>query len=258
MLDSNQMRKRGVIPTRDIMGIKVLAASEADAVRVLDHYLGNDTPGLVTFLNAHISNMAAKIPALDDILNRSLVLNDGIGVGIASMLLHRKPFPANLQGTDFVPRYLRETRHAFRIYVLGAAPGVAERALDALRIGAPRHVYVGVRDGYLAEGEAEEVLAAIRYANADLVLIAKGTPRQELWADSHLIAQGGPSAICVGGLLDFLSNEKPRAPRWVRRLRSEWIFRLVIEPQRLWRRYLVGNVIFFARLIRACFRSRPA
>lgn len=244
--------------TREILGIPVVAATAGDAVRKVDAHLGGNSAALVTFLNAHVSNVAARSSELRDVLRNSLVLNDGIGVSLASFVLHGEFFPDNLNGTDFIPRFLKETRHLFRIYIVGAAAGIGERAIEALSATAPQHDYVGAHHGFFDDHESGAVLEDIRQSGADLVLVAMGTPKQELWAESHLIRTDGPSAICVGGLIDFVSQEKPRAPRWVRALRAEWIFRLIVEPRRLWRRYLIGNGWFIARLGLAYFQSRRA
>lgn len=224
----------------------------------MDDHLAGSKPALITFLNAHVSNETAKNPELGGILKSGLILNDGVGVGIASLVLHGKSFPENLNGTDLIPRFLRDTRHHFRIYALGAGPGVAERALDAFRQIAPQHAYVGAHHGFLTEQDSRAVLADIADKRADLVLVAMGSPRQEFWTAKYLMQDEGVSAICVGGLLDFVSEEKPRAPAWVRALRSEWIFRLANEPRRLWRRYLIGNGVFMIRLGAAYVRSRRA
>jgi len=244
--------------TREILGIPVVVATTGEAIGKVDAHLGGNSAALVTFLNANVSNVAARSSALRDILRSSLVLNDGIGVSIASFVLHGKFFPDNLNGTDFVPRFLKETRHLFRIYIVGSAVGIGERAIEALSAIAPQHDYVGAHHGFFEEHETEAVLADIRQSGADLVLVAMGSPKQELWAENHLIRSNGPSAICVGGLIDFVSQEKPRAPRWVRAIRSEWVFRLLVEPRRLWRRYLIGNGWFIARLGLAYFQSRRA
>ena len=242
--------------TRDILGFPVLVATRDEAIAVMDDHLSHPKPRLITFLNAHVSNVTAENPELGAILKSSLILNDGVGVGLASVVLHGKSFPDNLNGTDLIPVFLRDTRHRFRIYAVGAAAGVAERALDAFRLIAPQHTYVGAHHGFLSEADSRAVLADIAEKRADIVLVAMGSPRQEIWTKKYLMQSEGFSAICVGGLLDFVSKEKPRAPKWVRTLRSEWVFRLVNEPRRLWRRYLIGNGVFMARLSAAYVRSR--
>jgi exopolysaccharide biosynthesis WecB/TagA/CpsF family protein len=86
-----------------------------------------------------------------------------------------------------------------------------------------------------------------------------GVPRQELWISRHLTGASCTMPIAVGALLDFLSGSVPRAPLWMRRMRLEWVYRLWIEPGRLWRRYIVGNPLFLARVIARKFamsRSR--
>jgi alpha-1,3-mannosyltransferase len=240
---------------REILGFPVLVATRSEAIAAMDDHLGGAAPALITFLNAHVSNVTARNPKLGDVLRSSLILNDGVGVGIASVILHGKSFPENLNGTDLIPRFLRNTKHCFRIYAVGAAPGVAQRALAAFQTIAPQHAYVGTHHGFLNDDDSIAVLADIKDKRADLVLVAMGSPRQEIWAAKYLMQHDGFDAICVGGLFDFASKEKPRAPAWVRALRCEWVFRLVNEPRRLWHRYLIGNALFMARLCAARVRS---
>jgi len=238
--------------TRDILGVPVVAATVDEAFAVLDDALSADGPVLVAFLNAHNSNLAAGNADFAAAMRAALVLNDGVGVDIASRLLHGRSFPANLNGTDFVPAYLAATRLRLRIHVVGAAGDVARRTMQEFARIAPQHSYVGARDGYFDDdaGVAADILAS----GADLVVVGMGSPRQELWAARHLAVPGGASALCVGGLLDFTAGEKPRAPAWMRRLRLEWVYRLLLEPRRMWRRYLVGNVVFMKRLVAARLR----
>lgn len=244
---------------RDILGVPVLAATPDEAAAALDLALSPDMshvrPVLVAFLNAHISNLAAENAEFAAVMRKALVLNDGVGVDIASRLLHGAPFPANLNGTDFVPFYLAATRLSLRIQVVGAAGDVARRAMAELARIAPQHSYVGARDGYFTDGAG--VAADILAARPDLVLVGMGSPRQELWAARHVAVPGGAAAFCVGGLLDFIAGEKPRAPALMRRLRLEWVYRLLLEPRRMWRRYLPGNAAFMTRLFAALRRRSP-
>ena len=106
----------------------------------------------------------------------------------------------------------------------------------------------GWQHGYFSAEEEAKVIEDIRRSGADLVLVALGAPRQELWIRRCLGKLGAKVVIGVGGLLDFYSGRIPRAPRWIRKLGMEWCYRLYQEPRRLWRRYLVGNVVFLVRL----------
>jgi alpha-1,3-mannosyltransferase len=177
------------------------------------------------------------------------VFNDGIGVDIAGRMLFRSSFPANLNGTDFVPNYLRRTKHRYRIFLLGAKPGIAERAAHRLSVVCPRHKVVGCRNGHFDRDQASEIADLIRCSKTDLLLVAMGNPKQELFIQDHLAATGCALGIGVGALFDFLAGDVPRAPLWVQRWRLEWIYRLLQEPRRLAGRYLVGNPLFLMRIL---------
>ena len=106
-----------------------------------------------------------------------------------------------------------------------------------------------MRIGYFDVGEDETILDKIQQSNADLVLVAFGAPKQDLWIHKHLPGTGVKVAIGVGGLFDFYSGRLPRAPQWMRELGMEWAFRLIQEPGRMWKRYLVGNFVFLGRTL---------
>ena len=127
-------------------------------------------------------------------------------------ILYGSPFPENLNGTDFVPNYLRRTKHRYRIFLLGAKPGIAERAAHRLSVLCPRHKIVGCRHGHFDRDEASEIVDLIRRSKADLLLVAMGNPKQELFLHEHLAATGCRLGIGVGALFDFLAGDVPRAP----------------------------------------------
>jgi alpha-1,3-mannosyltransferase len=102
----------------------------------------------------------------------------------------------------------------------------------------------------MAPDEVEGVVAEIRRAHADVLLVAMGNLEQEVWLADHLAATGCVLGFGVGGLFDFVAGVVPRAPAWVRALRLEWLYRLAQEPRRLWRRYLVGMPVFLFRVAR--------
>ncbi len=244
------------VPRWDILGVPVLAGRGVEVTGELDSRLAAGERIKLTYLNAHASNVAATNAEFLAALQTFCVLNDGIGVDLAARAFNRMPFPENLNGTDFTLRYLSETSRHFRIFLLGARPGVAEDAAAAIEALLPQHVTVGSRDGYFVATGADEVVAQIRDSGADLLLVALGNPAQELWIERHFEATGCRIAIAVGALFDFLAKRVTRAPRIVRQLRLEWAFRLALEPGRLWRRYLVGNPLFLARVARELPRRR--
>jgi beta-1,4-glucosyltransferase len=179
-----------------------------------------------------------------------VITNDGIGLDIASLLLHRKKFPENLNGTDFVPQFLIDIKDKARVFLLGAKPGIAERAAQNLREHFGINV-VGARDGYSQMQDIDNVVDDINTCGANVVIVAMGNPLQEKWILDHQHKLHANVFMGVGALIDFLAGDKPRAPALIRKFRLEWLYRLSLEPTRLMRRYTVDIGVFLALCINA-------
>ena len=192
------------------------------------------------------------------VLRKSLVFNDGIGVDIASAWIYGRRFPENLNGTDFTIEYLKQTHRTYNIYLLGARRRIVTQAAIRLAAKFRRHKIVGYYDGYFKPSDTSRIIENIRRSGADLLLVGFGNPAQELWIAENLEKTGCRLGFGVGALFDFTSGAMPRAPEWVRRCRAEWVFRLSMEPGRLWRRYLVGNATFLYRLLSEGTSGTPA
>ncbi|TRD15326.1 WecB/TagA/CpsF family glycosyltransferase [Palleronia caenipelagi] len=208
------------------------------------------------FLNAHCANVAARDPGYRRALSRAdVVLPDGIGIDIAARL-NGQTIVENLNGTDFVPSLL-EVAAAERksVFLLGGRPGVAADAAAALQNRIPDLMIAGVADGYGQAGTDEDVIAQINRSNADILLVAMGVPMQELWIDRHADQLRPDLIMGVGALFDFLAGRVARAPGWMRQSRTEWVWRLMQEPKRMWRRYLIGNAIFLFRAIHHAWQN---
>lgn len=203
----------------------------------------------LAFANAHVVNLAAGDDLFARALQCFLVLPDGIGVDIAARLLHREAFPANLNGSDFMPALLLGIKRPLRVGLVGARPGVAERAAAKLGVIAPGHSYRVFSHGFFGEAEEAALLAALMAERPDVLLVAFGNPRQEMWIANRLDRRHCGMAAGVGALFDFLGGEVKRAPAFARHLRIEWMWRLALEPLRLWRRYIVGNPLFLLRVM---------
>lgn len=234
---------------RRILGVDVASLGRDEAVELLSQLVAGKTFTKIGFLNAHNANVASSDRKFAAALGNFLVLADGIGVDIASKFLYGAPFPDNLNGTDFVPALLRACDHPLTVGLLGARQANAERAAVRLATLAPRHRYVVVSDGYFTPEQEPGILAELSTLRPDILLVAMGVPRQEFWIEGHIGAEHCTLPIAVGALIDFLSGSVPRAPQWMRKLRLEWLFRLIIEPGRLWRRYVVGNPLFLTRVL---------
>lgn len=236
---------------RDIMGIRVAALDWSQALEELSRVIdGNGPQRIFNFLNANNTNLAMRDPRYRQGLSKSEVLPDGVGVDIASRALHGSAFPANLNGTDFVPALLVHTEKPLKVALIGARPEILARAVSNFKAATPWHEFFAVSDGYFDQSDSSQVLADLAAINPDITLIALGSPSQEIWIDSNIRQGHGRVVFGVGALFDFVSGAIPRAPRIIRDLRLEWVWRLALEPSRLWRRYILGNPVFLCHLLR--------
>ncbi len=232
--------------TRPILGVDVVdARSEA----VLEYLLGRLASGqktAVVFANANFLTHSARDPELRRALGQMLVLNDGIAVDLACRIVFGRKFAENLNGTDFTPALLKALPKGTRVFLYGAREHVVSKL--AYEIEQDYRVTVcGWRDGY---SDAESLAEVIDAAQADVVLVALGNPLQERWIDGNRNKVSAPLLVGVGAFFDFATQEVPRAPAMMRALRCEWLFRLMIEPRRLWRRYTVETFEFFRLVLR--------
>jgi exopolysaccharide biosynthesis WecB/TagA/CpsF family protein len=234
-----------------VLGVRVARLDRTDALGELERLYRAPAPAVVAFANAHTLNLAYRSAELRQALARAeLVLNDGIGLAIAARLQGSR-FTTNLNGSDFTPEVLgRAEALGWPVYLLGSRPGVAEKAGGVLLERLPKLELAGSHHGFFDDAESPRIARMIRESGAGLLLVAMGNPRQEQWLAEHLPATGANLGLGVGAFLDFTAGEVPRAPAWLNRAGFEWTYRLVHEPARLWRRYLVGNPVFLARVAR--------
>lgn len=187
-----------------------------------------------------------------------LVLADGKPVVAASKLLKR-PLPQVVPGSDLVPGLLAaaSSKRPIRVFLLGAGPGIAEKASNKIRQRWPEADPVGSYCPPIGfehdPDENERIIDMINQHQPDLLVIGLGAPKQELWITKHRDRIEARVAICAGATIDFLAENKQRAPRWLRALSLEWMHRMLTEPKRLVPRYAKDAwyfpQIFFRQLI---------
>jgi alpha-1,3-mannosyltransferase len=202
---------------------------------------------LVAFANAHTLNLANQDNEYSAILKNFLILNDGTGVDIASKWKYGSAFIENLNGTDFIPYYFTHSQKRLRIFLLGAKPEVVEQSFLRCKALYPQLDFVGYHHGYIDITNNEALLLEIKATGANVLLVGMGNPLQEKWIHKNAHKTGVTLIFGVGALLDFIADRIPRAPVWIRQMHCEWIYRLLLEPSRLWKRYLIGNFAFLWR-----------
>ena len=236
----------------DLFDIPIDLARPEDLLLTISNWAQERSPRRVMYVNAHVVNQSRSTPGLADALRRAdLVYCDGYGVRLAARALGRA-VPHRMTGADWiwVLAGLCE-RMGHPIYLLGSEPPLAQEAAARLRSVYPQLDVAGAHHGFfdLHSPHNERVIEDILAHQPRIVLVGMGTPKQELWVDRYAAELDGAVVWTVGALFDYVSGHVPRAPRWLADNGLEWIFRLAIEPQRMWRRYLLGNPVFLARVV---------
>ncbi len=238
-------------PFLDFFGVTIVNTTMDEAIDWVQARAEEPTenPARLAFVNPDCLNIAYTHAEYRDVLQASdRVLPDGIGIHVGCRLLGTS-LKANVNGTDLFPRLCeRSAQTGQSIYLLGARPGIAAAAAEAMQTKYPGLPIAGARDGYFSEEEEASVIDEINASGASMLLVAFGVPRQELWLARNHDRLRIPVQMGVGGLFDFYSGRIQRAPQWLRELGMEWSWRLLQEPGRMWRRYLVGNWVFLYRV----------
>ena len=215
----------------------------------------------ICYVNAHALNLATEQPTFRTILNRAdIVFCDGYGVVLGARLTGQR-LPHRFTPPDWIDDLCRRCRDGgWSIFLLGAKPGVAEQAGRILVERWPGLTVAGTHHGYFdktpGSAENEQVVAQINQARPDMLLVGFGMPAQEAWLDDHWSQLDVTVGLTVGALFDYVAGTVVRAPRWVTDNGLEWLGRLVVEPRRLGRRYLIGNPLFIWRVLRQGIRSQ--
>jgi N-acetylglucosaminyldiphosphoundecaprenol N-acetyl-beta-D-mannosaminyltransferase len=205
--------------------------------------------GLVLNANAHCLNLCYEDPKLRDFLNGAeVVFCDGAGVMLAARVLGRR-LPARITYADWAWQLAAFVEsEGFSLYFLGARPGVAQAAARRLKERYPTLEIVGVHHGYFDHSEA--VVEEINAAAPDILLVGLGMPLQEYWLMENWHRLDAGVALTGGAVFDYVSGKLRRGPHLLTSSGFEWLARLLIEPRRLWRRYLVGNPLFLLRVLK--------
>jgi N-acetylglucosaminyldiphosphoundecaprenol N-acetyl-beta-D-mannosaminyltransferase len=204
----------------------------------------------VIFTNVHTIHSARRDPELLSCINNAdLVLPDGAGLKIAGRLLG-SPILENLNGTDFIPRVLfRAVSERWTVYLLGAQQEVVDACRHWLLEQYPGLQVVGFHDGHFSHEEEERIVEDINIKCPHILLVSMGTPVQEKWIARNATRLNAGVCLAVGGLFDFLSGAKARAPIWMRRFGIEWLFRFVLDPKSKWQRVFVEIPAFLSLIL---------
>jgi exopolysaccharide biosynthesis WecB/TagA/CpsF family protein len=233
----------------NLFGIRVINTTMPELLDECEEVLSTGIQTSIGFVNADCMN---KCFTNDDyhqtLRNMNQVYPDGIGVRLASQMFGNG-VKDNINGTDLFPllcERLAGTSHG--IFLLGAAEGVAKSTAENMQGSYPGLNISGYQHGFFTPEEEDEVINTINASGASVLMVAMGAPQQEQWIATNRERLNVRILMGVGGLFDFYSGRVSRAPVWIREVGLEWVWRLLQEPGRMWRRYVVGNPLFLYRV----------
>ena len=233
------------LPHARIMGVNVSAINMADALRTVEDWIGRKAQHFICITGVHGVIESQSDPALMAIHERAgLVTPDGMPlVWMARKLGYRDT--ERVYGPDLMLALSAlSAEKGYRQYYFGGAPGLADRLRDCLTKRFPGLAVAGTLSPpcrAVAPDEDDEMVRIINEAKPDIVWVGLSTPKQEYWMAGHVGRIDAPVMIGVGAAFDFLAGTKRQAPHWMQRNGLEWLFRLMSEPRRLWRRY--GKIV---------------
>ena len=254
------MTNRYSVNSINILGVRIDDLPVKMLVEQITSHARNREKAIISNVNIHAMNLAFELDDFRQFLNEcEIVFCDGVGVKVGARILgqdlHYRYTPQ-----DWIPLLCAEcVANDLSMYFLGAREGIAKRAANKLQIAFPGLRILGTLHGHFDKSPRTEenrmVIRDINKQKPDILLVGFGMPIQEFWLRDNLSQIDTTITIPVGALFDYISGEIPRAPLWMTDNGLEWLGRLLIEPKRLWRRYLVGNPLFLWRVIKQRFKK---
>jgi N-acetylglucosaminyldiphosphoundecaprenol N-acetyl-beta-D-mannosaminyltransferase len=244
-------------PRQELFGIPIDALTMSEAIARVEAAVRSRSRLRIGVVNAaKIVNMRRDPALRQDVVSSDMILADGASVVWASRVLGR-PLPERVAGIDIMTRVLEDgDRRGYRVYCLGATEAVLAAVVARIAIDYPGVVVAGAQDGYFSGQQEQSVADAIRASRADVLFVAMTSPKKEnflgQWGDYVEV----PVCHGVGGSFDVLAGKVRRAPALWQRLGLEWLYRVLQEPGRLWKRYLVTNTLFCLMVLAERFGRR--
>lgn len=241
--------------TINIVGVKVHPLRVQKLHQEIEKIINSNQKALVLNVNVNCLNLSYENPWMREFLNTAeIVFCDGAGVILGAYILGAY-IPERITYADWFWELSKfGEAHKYTFYFLGAEPSVAQRAAETLLTHYPNLRIVGIRDGYFDKSpdsqDNEAIIRDINLAKPNILVLGLGMPLQEKWLMENWHKIDANIALTGGAVFDYISGKLKRAPRWMTNHGLEWLGRLLIEPQRLWKRYLFGNPQFLWRILK--------
>lgn len=235
-----------------VLDVRFHRLNKAQLIRFMISSTMKQQKTIVGHVNIHAMNLAYELPWYRNFLNQAhLVYCDGVGVILAARLLGH---PMKLEHRQSCPDWIETLAlacqdHQLSLFLLASKPNVIEKAVEKLTNTAP-HLKIAGHHGYFSKNgpDNEAVVTKINAFKPDILCIGFGMPLQEFWIQENIDRLETKVFLPIGGCLDYYTGRIYRGPRWLTDYGLEWLIRTTIQPRRLWRRYVLGNPLFFWRI----------
>lgn len=255
-MDYKEVRQETVLgnnPRITILNTIIDVLSVQETINLVEEYVKTKIPLHLMGVNADKINEVNGNERMKQIVNSCGIINaDGASVIMASKYL-KKPLPERVAGVDLMQSLVAlSEKKGYSIYLLGAKQEVVEKTAEVLKNRHPKLKLVGFHNGYFKESDWPSISKELKDKNPDFVFVGSTSPLKEYLIE-YLQEDGHRSVFMgVGGSFDVISGNIPRAPLWMQKANLEWLFRVMQEPRRLFKRYFVGNWVF----IKAVFKEK--
>lgn len=222
-----------------------------ETLEEISKYIQNRTPVQHVVVNVSKLVYAQKDEQLRNIINACQIINvDGAGIIVGAKMLGIN-IPYRVTGIDLMEELIKySSKNGYRVYFFGATEEVNKAVVEHYSEKYPDLQIAGRRNGYYTEQEETGLVEDMRNSNADILFVAMGSPKKEIFLGKYSKELNIPFTMGVGGSFDVVTGKVKRAPLWVQNMNCEWVYRLMQEPRRMWKRYFVTNGLFLLMIIK--------
>lgn len=251
------MEQKEMLNRHAILNTYVNDLTMDETLAEVERIVGEGVPTQHVVINASKVNLMEDDPKLRSIVNACPLINaDGTSIVWAARVLG-VPLRERVTGIDLFLRLMElAPQKGWGVYLFGAKEEVVQRVGSIFEEKYPGIRIVGMRNGYFTEDDEPAIVADMAASGADLMFVAFSSPKKEYWVHRYLGRVGIPFVMGVGGSFDVVAGVTARAPVWMQKCGLEWLYRFLQEPERLWRRYIVGNAKFVALVLRYRFARK--
>lgn len=241
----------------DFFGVKLDIITMKETLEKISNFIENRKIVQHVVVNVAKLVYAQKDEQLREIINSCPLINvDGSGIILGAKWLGVN-IPERVAGIDLMENLIEySAQKGYKPYFFGAKEEIVSKVVEIYKEKYPQLEIAGYRNGYYNESDEAQIVQEIKNSRADILFVAMGSPKKEIFLSKYSKIMEVPFTMGVGGSFDVVAGKVNRAPLWMQNLHSEWLYRLIQEPRRMWKRYLVTNTIFLGMVLKELFKQK--